>query len=588
MEHQEEKGNCQNCKQDFIIEPEDFKFYEKIKVPPPTWCAECRLIRRMVWRNERSLYKRKCDLCKKDIFSMYPARTPFPVYCHDCWWGDGWDPLSYGRDYDWNKSFFDQFNKLYNSVPKVSLIHYPPNENVTYSNMVRGGKNIYLSYSISALGSAGCENIFYSYSVDSCRNCFDCSILQKSENCYANIEGFQNYNSPFLKRTHDCMDSAFLFDCVNCRNCFMSSNLRNGRYVFKNQQLTKESYEKKMKNVDFGSHRNLEGFKNEFSDLIENSIHKFANTAKVINCTGDDIFNSKNTEKCFNVRDMINCKYIIRAFDMKDSMDIFVNGGGELNYEAISAGHNSFKFLFSMFGYSDSKDISYSGGTSNCSNLFGCISLRKKQYCILNKQYSQEEYKDLIPKIIKHMNDMPYKDRLGHIYKYGDFFPSEFSPWSYNETVAQEFFPKNAEKAAEFGYNWETKEKKHLQATVIPETLPDHINDVDDSILKEIIGCMHKGKCHEQCTNVFKVVRAELDFYRKMNLPLPRLCPNCRHYERLKQRNPLKLWHRSCMCDKINHPAHSNTQCSNKFETPYDPDRPEKVYCEQCYQMEIY
>ncbi len=29
--------NCQNCKKDFIIEPEDFNFYEKIKVPAPTF-----------------------------------------------------------------------------------------------------------------------------------------------------------------------------------------------------------------------------------------------------------------------------------------------------------------------------------------------------------------------------------------------------------------------------------------------------------------------------------------------------------------------------------------------------------------------
>ena len=29
-----ETKTCQNCKQSFIIEPEDFEFYEKMKVPP--------------------------------------------------------------------------------------------------------------------------------------------------------------------------------------------------------------------------------------------------------------------------------------------------------------------------------------------------------------------------------------------------------------------------------------------------------------------------------------------------------------------------------------------------------------------------
>ena len=87
-----------------------------------------------------------------------------------------------------------------------------------------------------------------------------------------------------------------------------------------------------------------------------------------------------------------------------------------------------------------------------------------------------------------------------------------------------------------------------------------------------------KGECNEQCTEAFKIIPDELQFYQRMNLPLPRLCPNCRHYNRLKQRNPLKLWHRSCMKEG----------CTNEFETSYAPDRPEIIYCESCYNKEIY
>ena len=59
---------CQNCKNDFVIELDDFGFYEKMKVPPPTFCPNCRAQRRFMWRNERSLYKRPCSLCKKILF----------------------------------------------------------------------------------------------------------------------------------------------------------------------------------------------------------------------------------------------------------------------------------------------------------------------------------------------------------------------------------------------------------------------------------------------------------------------------------------------------------------------------------------
>jgi len=71
-----------------------------------------------------------------------------------------------------------------------------------------------------------------------------------------------------------------------------------------------------------------------------------------------------------------------------------------------------------------------------------------------------------------------------------------------------------------------------------------------------------------------------------LNLPLPRLCPNCRHYQRLAQRNPLKLWHRQCMCKKENH--EHNGKCEVEFETSYAPERPEIIYCERCYQQEVY
>src|SRR3989338_3064608 len=80
---------CKSCKTNFKIRKEDLIFYDQIKVPPPLCCPDCRMQRRLAFRNERTLYKRVCDLCKKDGISIYPNGTPFPVYCHKCWWGDG-------------------------------------------------------------------------------------------------------------------------------------------------------------------------------------------------------------------------------------------------------------------------------------------------------------------------------------------------------------------------------------------------------------------------------------------------------------------------------------------------------------------
>ncbi|MEY4731411.1 MAG: hypothetical protein RL681_357, partial [Candidatus Parcubacteria bacterium] len=246
-----------------------------------------------------------------------------------------------------------------------------------------------------------------------------------------------------------------------------------------------------------------------------------------------------------------------------------------------------------------SHDIRYSINCHASSHLFACIGLRNKQYCILNKQYTKEEYEALVPKIIEHMNDMPYIDAKGGVYKYGEFFPPELSPFAYNETIAQEYFPLTKEEALKQGYRWRDPDTKQYVVTKKPESLPDHIKDVDDTILTDTVGCLHNGTCNEQCTAAFRIIPEELQFYRRMNLPIPRLCPNCRHYERLKQRNPLKLWHRQCMCAGSTNSSQGGTtyqntathqhqgSCTNEFETSYAPESTAIVYCEQCYNAEV-
>src|SRR3989338_10152622 len=97
---QKEIKACQNCKTGFTIEPEDFYFYKKIDVPPPTFCPECRLQRRLAWRNERSLYRRICNLCKQPTLSVYSEKSGMNVFCNPCWWSDKWDSLEYGMDFD--------------------------------------------------------------------------------------------------------------------------------------------------------------------------------------------------------------------------------------------------------------------------------------------------------------------------------------------------------------------------------------------------------------------------------------------------------------------------------------------------------
>lgn len=249
----------------------------------------------------------------------------------------------------------------------------------------------------------------------------------------------------------------------------------------------------------------------------------------------------------------------------------------ENSYEILVGGDGTYNSAFSTY-IPNCYNVKYSSSLNNCHDCFGCIGLRNKQYCILNKQYTKEQYEELIPKIIKHMNDMPYIDSKGRIYKYGEFFPSELSPFAYNETIAQEYFPLNKEQAMEQGYKWRETEERNYNIDMRTNDIPDSIKDIPNDIASKIIECAHGGNCNQQCTEAFKIIPEEFEFYKRMDLPIPRLCPNCRHYERLAERNPLKLWHRKCM----------KPGCTNEFETSYAPDRPEIIYCEKCYQQEVY
>src|SRR3989339_1289512 len=141
-----ETKNCQNCKKYFVIEPDDFAFYEKIKVPPPTFCPECRLIRRMAWRNERNLYKRKNDASQngEEILSMYSPDSPYIVYDKEYWWSDKWDPLKYGQDYDFQKPFFEQFDELLKRIP-LQALQLMNSVKSQYCNYIDNNKNCYLA-----------------------------------------------------------------------------------------------------------------------------------------------------------------------------------------------------------------------------------------------------------------------------------------------------------------------------------------------------------------------------------------------------------------------------------------------------------
>jgi Zn ribbon nucleic-acid-binding protein len=581
---------CQNCKTKFVIKPEDIDFYRKVGVPTPSFCPECRAQRRLAFWNMLILHKRKCDYSGEDIISIYRADSPYKIYKSKVWWSDKWNPMDYGREYDFNRPFFEQFGELMIDVPRPHNFNLS-SVNCDYCAGTYNCKNCYMS-----TGNRS-EDCLYSVAGLS-KNCVDSFFIIQSENCYENFFCHKNYNVHFSQFSDNCMDSAFLYDCRNCQDCFGCVNLKNKQYHIFNRPYARKEYEKEIKKYNLASYKNLESIKERFDLFKLQFPRKFARVSRVNNVVGDNVSNINNCYYCFDsAKEIENCKYIFNGgWHLRDSYDVFDAGSNSsLLYEGVTCGDNLQRVLFSVNIVNNVYDVEYSNECYSSSSLFGCIGLWHKKYCILNKQYTKKQYEELVPRIRKHMDEMPYVDKKGRVYKYGEFFPIELSPFAYNESLAQEYFPLTEEQAIAQGYKWQDRVKSEYQPSIKAKDLPDNIKDVDDKILKEIIEC-----ASSDCvgSGVFRLIPQELKFYRKYGLPLPRFCPDCRHNKRIQQRNPMKLWQRQCQCaghqsdnkayqNQSAHPHHKDKHCLNQFMTPYAPDRPEIIYCEECYQREI-
>jgi len=560
--------SCQNCKKDFTIEPEDFKFYEKINVPAPTWCPECRMIRRMACVNPWFLFWRNCDKCGERTMSMYSPKQKITVYCQPCWWGDSWDGTEYAMEYNPSRPFLEQVRELSDKTPYTALENtYLLNKNCEYSNSVGYSKNCTL-----AIWADYCENVFHSFLLNGAKDTADSLRIFKSELIYESAGQNDSYRVFYSEECDACTDVWFSRNCYSSMNCVGCVNLRGASYQIFNVQYSKEDYLKKLKELKLDTRSGIKKIKKEAKEFWHKHPYRFytGNTLN-LNVTGEYVFNSKNSKEIYIASKAENSKLcqLITVSPIKDCMDYSGWGNNaELIYDSVNIGVDASDIKFSVYSWRDVANVEYSLWCISGKNDFGCVNLKRKKYCILNKEYPKEEYEILREKIIEDMKKNPYIDENGRIWTYGEFFGIGFSKFPYNNTNAFKFFPKTKKEALASGYTWNDEEENQADATISGENLPETIKEVDNSILKEVISCT-------TCDRRYKIASLELDLLRKMNIPLPDTCLKCRgksHFEKLQMP---KLYDRVC------------AKCGDEVRTSFDPDRPEIIYCVKCYQQEF-
>ncbi len=560
---------CRNpwCKQPFTIYPDEEEFLRKMtftfgatKVHPPlpVYCPDCRLKIRTCHRNERNFYRRTATLTGKDMVSIYHQEPlwgpPDAVYTHDEWNAEGRDFMEHGRSFDFSRPFFVQFGELHKAVPRLGSMVIG-NENCDYTAGTGYCRNCYLINS-----SEYCEDCYYGKLLQSCKSSVDCSYLYNSELCYECLSVFKSYNCAFVSFSTNCSDCSFSSNLSGCTHCCLCTNLRQKQYHYLNQPLPREEYERKVRELH-GSFAKMEAMRKQWMELTQKMVHRYANIVNSEHCTGDFIENSKHCQDCYDVNESQDSRYVTVGVQVKDNYDcsnMYIKP--ELAYETLGT-IETYNTAYCLFVF-HSQNLLYCEYCFHCKDCFGCVGLQRKQYCIFNKQYAKEEYEQLVPKIIEHMQ------KGG---EWGLFFPPEFSPFGYNESLAHEYMPLTDREAKERGFHWRKIVEKNpeVKKTIPAGSLPDSIDDIPDDVINWAIVCpiTHRP---------FRILKQELDFYRRQKLPLPRLHPDERYDRRLALRNPRRLWKRECM------------KCQKPIETTYAPDRPEIVYCEECYLKEVY
>jgi hypothetical protein len=572
----------------FPIYQSDLDFYTKISptfdwkkfaVPLPTLCPEERERRRLIWRNESKFYRRRCDATGEQIISIYSPDKPHKIYNQKYWYSDKRDPMSYGQDVDLDKTFTQQFAAMMLEVPMASMMSVGC-ENCDYTTGTGFCKDCYM-----ICASEYAQKSMYGKLYQTVSHVFDSANIFKSEYIYEWYNLKECNKCIFLNNSVGCYSCDFSDSLTWCSYCLFCTNLQNAQYYVFNKQVTKEEYES-IKQQYCHDHSHIQEAKKIFSKVMSEAILRYTETKNSDHSYGNELFDCDNVIIGFSVNEAQDCKYIgvcEQVKTLQDCNNMYVHP--ELCYEMMGA-IDIYNCHFSSYIFEKSRNIYYSLNCTACSCCFGCIGLSNKSYCIFNKQYTKEEYEKKVAEII---------ERMQVTWEWGEFFDPSMAPFCYNESVAQEYLPLTQNQAinffSEIQWKWSWFAWQDISydpkvpegiITLKGDDIPNGIEGVDDSICKKLLIC-------EVSNRPFMIQKMELEFYKKLQLPLPRKHPDIRHTERLSLRPVRTLCLR--MCDKC------NKEMLSIYPIAIDKEHPvvqsgeggsiytSQCYCESCFKM---
>lgn len=552
MDPQKQNKTCEHCKKEFSITEGELSLYKKVEIELPTICRDCRIKLHLSFWMFGKFRKGKSDLSGESLITVLPEKNRYPIYTLSEWHSDKWDAMNFGMDYNPELPFFKQLQTLQEKIPHPHQ-NGSKNTGCDWCDDVWNSKNCYLSRSMEE-----CEDLYYSYRNIRVKNSIDVTICFNCEKCYDCSDCHHSYKLFYSQHSRDCIDSYFLYDCRNCQNCFMSWNLRGKSYCIENVEYGREEYQEKLKSFDLGSYPSIQVHKKCFEEIAQKEVvHRENFNLKAYNASGNYLINVKDCHNCNTINDSEDCFNCIRAMREKSTIDANGCWYSELIGNCADC-VNSFALKYSV--WSSSRYSEYLDLCLECEYCFGCVGLKKKKYCILDKQYTKEEYEDLKSEIISGMR------KRG---EYGQFLPYAMSAGPFNFSTGFPYFSETKkEDILRLGGYWEDIDEGNIEGMLASE-LPDDIKDVSNDITTKALICPETGWR-------FNIAQNELSFYRENNIPLPRKHFDVRTKGRLKYLTVLQSYSYVCF------------YCKKNIEAYYLPEwNYQKIACEECYKQNI-
>ncbi len=539
----------------FTISPEEITLLDKLSpiiggekfpLPLPTLAPELRERMRYMFRNTKTLFHAQDALTGEKTISRIAPEFGYTIYSNANRSSDKRDSTSYGIDYNTDVRW--SIRRLVQTTPYQDLIGSLSNvaNNSVYTNCTADVNNCYMVFDAHDV-----NNSCYVTRGSNSESLVDCYRCQKSQYCYECVTSQRLNNCCFCI---DCDNSAHLYrcrGCIGCHDCIGCLGLENQSYHIMNKQYTKEeyiSYVEKLRQSSFALPQDIADF-----------IVSYERNTAPINCEQsqwESLVNCKHVTQSKDCLDAEDCMYCREMTEAQDCLDVTSYGHqSSLMYHSTQVGRYS-NHIYASSTVGKSEYLFYCLEVKKSRYCFGCVNMRDAEYCIFNKQYSKEEWLTLVPKLI---------ETMGMAWIRWAFFPPECSPYAYNDSDAEWFYPIRdviAQDGAVLHHNAQgtgmikltTSEGNLLDGQLffgtdqsisvkwrlgvntvnIPANAQTRDRNIqlgrpsDDMVTKFVYLCRQTGK-------PYRITQLEYDFYTQMWLPLPQFHPDVRFDRRYAQ-----------------------------------------------------